>query len=205
MKVRIRDDIRESGEIPGTDTGFIPVDMVCRVFEAMQPEWATNSEFNMLITTETSTGTYMAWVNSIDFEFLPDDGIPDALVTSLMKEVASLRELIDKLRGITKSALHIESLEEGVKPTRVVAAELCMCRFETPSFSFNAFGASEQAAQYNLKVAWAKHATETGASVDYLNEYMDDVDVIKHITADKYYRDWDDNLMTYCPKGGLVL
>jgi hypothetical protein len=60
--------------------------------------------------------------------------------------------------------------------------------FETPHWTFEAFGNSELTARCLLIQAWRKHARETGANEYYILEFDTDI-VITEIYPDVVYRD----------------
>lgn len=112
MRVRVRHDIQDDGDLPATSSGWrIPQTLMDSVFECIQPDWANANQYNMLITTKWNSdvdgGAYVSWVKSVDFEFLPDDNVPHALITALMKEVAALRDITDEFKSVAKAALKL--------------------------------------------------------------------------------------------------
>jgi len=50
-----------------------------------------------------------------------------------------------------------------------------MGTFETPNFTFIAFDSTVKSTKELLFQAWKKHADQTGADPDYMEEYQDDI------------------------------
>ena len=49
--------------------------------------------------------------------------------------------------------------------------------FETPNFSFEAYGSTYNEALVTLFEGWKVHAKQTSAEIDYIEQYADDIDV----------------------------
>ena len=54
-------------------------------------------------------------------------------------------------------------------------AILYVAKFETPNFSFEAYGIDPESAIETLVEAWQKHSEQTDADPDYLTEYLQDI------------------------------
>ena len=67
--------------------------------------------------------------------------------------------------------------------TKLVKAE-----FETPNFTFEAYGQDKDEALRLLKKAWSVHCAQSGADENYLNEYQDDI-TYTDIVAGSVFRD----------------
>lgn len=50
--------------------------------------------------------------------------------------------------------------------------------FDTANYRFQVVAADEPTARKLLNTAWRKHARQTGATLDYLRENVDDINVV---------------------------
>jgi hypothetical protein len=63
--------------------------------------------------------------------------------------------------------------------------------FETPNFTFEAYGNNRDEALNSLKNGWKNHSKWTGAETDYLDRYINDI-VWTIIETGKCYRDHEE-------------
>lgn len=68
---------------------------------------------------------------------------------------------------------------------------LWMAQFETPNFTFEAFGTTRDNAWKALKEGWDKHAREFDAEPDYLEKYAEDVNY-KVVSSGGCFRDGEE-------------
>jgi hypothetical protein len=65
--------------------------------------------------------------------------------------------------------------------------------FNTPRWSFEAYGSTPPQALLALQIGWDEHARQTEADPNYLNEYRDDISVTT-VEVGGCYRDGGERL-----------
>lgn len=88
--------------------------------------------------------------------------VPNQFPTAYVAE--SGEDIVEAIEGLQEFAIDAER-----------ASPLILAVFETPNFEFSVVSKSKSNALMALKEKWKVHAQRTGAELDYIDEYEDDI------------------------------